>query len=141
MFVSDTGAAFARGKIFLEMLKLPVIPSATPLALGEDKFTVKKAYASQANRNLSMAMLDVIDKSDGQLKILSAGKNRFGLLGQGNDVKESEFFKPVKFGDSPITHIELGTKAAFAVAKDGKLYAWGNNDQQQMGLELGKDKT
>jgi len=126
--VSDTGAAFARGKVFLESLKLPVLPSATPLPLGEDKFTVKKAYASQANKNLSVAMLDVIDKSDGQRKILSAGRNRFGILGQGDDVKESEFFKPVNFGDSPISTIELGSRVGFAVAKDGKLYAWGTNE-------------
>jgi alpha-tubulin suppressor-like RCC1 family protein len=86
-------------------------------------------------------MLDVVDKSDGKRKILSAGRSRFGVLGQGNDVKESEFFKPVQFGDSQILNIELNSRVGFAVAKDGKLYAWGSNEYQQMGLELGKDKT
>jgi hypothetical protein len=43
---------------------------------------VKNAYSSMGSLGQPVSMLDVIDKSSGkQRKILSAGKNRFGVLG------------------------------------------------------------
>lgn len=81
LFVSDTGKLFARGKTFLDLINLPVIPTATLVPIP-DQYVVKKAYCNAGSRNQSVAFLEVIDKSDGKRrKILSAGKSRFGVLG------------------------------------------------------------
>lgn len=79
--MSDTGKLFARGKTFLDQLNLPVIATATLVPLA-DHYVVKKAYCSIGSRAHSVAMIEVIDKSDNKRrKILSAGKSRFAVLG------------------------------------------------------------
>jgi len=54
-------------------------------------------------------MIDVLDKSDGgrQRKILSAGKNRFCLLAQGDDVKESKHFKEIKLNFNLVEVVDI----------------------------------
>jgi hypothetical protein len=47
-----------------------------------DDIFVKNAYSSMGSKDQPVSMIDVIDRSSGkQRKILSAGKNRLGVLG------------------------------------------------------------
>lgn len=81
-------------------------------------------------------MLEVIDKSSGKLrKILSAGKNRFGVLAQGESVKESNMFTEIKlsFGITQFTYIEINTQCGLALTSDGQLYSWGKSEQLVLG--------
>ena len=89
-------------------------------------------------------MIEVVDKADNKRrKILSAGKSRWGLLGQGNDIEESNLFKEIKinFGLITITHIDLAQFHAMAISKEGTLYAWGNHDKVNLGLEKKEKKN
>jgi len=57
------------------------LPTATVVPLKEDQYHVNKAYLSSGNRGLTVAMIEVVDKKDeNRLKVLSAGKNKFGVL-------------------------------------------------------------
>jgi alpha-tubulin suppressor-like RCC1 family protein len=83
-------------------------------------------------------MIDVYDKKDKRRKILSAGKSRFGVLGLGESIKETNLYKEIKFDYSKvqIAHIELSVRHAFAITTTGELYAWGTNDQLALGLPV-----
>ena len=73
-------------------------------------------------------MIEVVDISDNKIrKILSAGKSRFGLLGQGEEIKEASFFKEIKvnFMMAHVIHIELSARHGMALTKEGTLYGWG----------------
>ena len=136
LFVSDTGKLFARGKFFLDSIVLPILPTATLVPL-QDNYQVKRVWATPGPKAFSVAFVEVVDLANKkQKKILSAGKSRFGVLGQGIDVKESNIFKEVKFnrGLSSVVDIQLASKSAFAITRDGKILAWGMNDSQQLGL-------
>ena len=105
----------------LETINLPIISTATLIPLP-DQYVVKKAYCNFGNRNMTVSMIDVVDKLDNKRrKILSAGKNRYGVLGQGEDVKESNMFKEIKlnFNLVTITNIEMSGKHAIAQTRDG----------------------
>jgi hypothetical protein len=80
----------------LDAIHLPVLQTATLIPLPEGTF-VKNAYSSMGSQGQPVSMIDIVDKSSGkQRKILSAGKNRFGVLGQGESVKDSNMFKEIK---------------------------------------------
>ncbi len=64
----------------LDAIELPVLQTATLIPFPENIF-VKKAYSSLGSKDQVVSMVEIIDKSSGKLrKILSAGKNRFGVL-------------------------------------------------------------
>lgn len=62
----------------------------------DDRYVAKKAYCSSGSRNQAVAIIDVYDKKDKRRKLLSAGKSRFGILGHGEQIKDSNLFKEVK---------------------------------------------
>eukprot|EP00397_Hematodinium_sp_SG-2012_P019352 GEMP01019879.1.p1 GENE.GEMP01019879.1~~GEMP01019879.1.p1 ORF type:complete len:562 (+),score=130.93 GEMP01019879.1:100-1785(+) len=67
----------------------------------------------------------------------SWGKDNSGLLGQGD---ETEVMSPTKIEgfDSRVTGISKGSRHILALTASGDVYAWGANDQGQIGA--GEDK-
>ena len=107
LFVTDNGKLFCRGKTFLDQISLPVLQTATLVPIGE-KIVVKKAYVSISTKDQAVAMLDVLDKSESRSrKILSAGKNRFCVLAQGDDVKDCKNFKEIKLNFNLVQVVDI----------------------------------
>lgn len=53
-------------------------------------------WVSQTNKTLQMVILAKFrNKATGEIQLRTLGKNTFGLLGQGKDIKESLTFKKV----------------------------------------------
>jgi alpha-tubulin suppressor-like RCC1 family protein len=91
-----------------------------------------------SSRDQAVAMLDVLDKSEGRRrKIIAAGKNRFGVLAQGDDVKDSKVFKDIKinFNLVQVVDIQMTTTFGMAITKEGTIYGWGKNDNNSLGLD------
>ena len=85
-------------------------------------------------------MIEVVDKSDNKRrKILSAGKNKFGVLGLGCEVKESKDFVKVNFGIEQIIDIAISGKHAIAISKEGTIFGWGSNDNGAIGQPKDKE--
>ncbi|KFH12124.1 regulator of chromosome condensation (RCC1) repeat-containing protein [Toxoplasma gondii VAND] len=63
------------------------------------------------------------------------GSNDDGQLGLGEDVEEDQY-EPVKLEcfSTPIRRIACGSKHCLAVAQYGDVFAWGANDNGQLGL-------
>jgi hypothetical protein len=84
-----------------------VLTTPTLVPVGEN-IIVKKVFVSVSPRDQTVVMLDVLDKSEGRRrKILSAGKNRFGVLAQGDDAKESKQFKEIKINLNLIEVVDI----------------------------------
>lgn len=105
-------------------MKLPILstPTLIPLAESDKDFLVKKAYLSVGSRNQQVAIIEVVHKTDNKtIKLLSAGKSTLGCLGQGQDIKESDIFKDVKFnpGLDKIAQVELAPSHAMILTTSG----------------------
>ena len=112
IFVTDLGKLFVRGDAFIDGLVLAKCNQVVEVPLPEN-YLVKTAYASMGNaRNQASAIIEVVDKSDKLKKFLSAGKSRFGLLGQGHGVVESKEFKEMSFHFSHLylTQLQMYTR-------------------------------
>ena len=74
-------------------------------------------------------------------KVLSFGKSEIGLLGQGHGVVVSEKPGQIVFPstgsrvETKISSISVGPSHAVAVASNGKVYAWGENEGAIMGFD------
>ncbi|CDW73494.1 UNKNOWN [Stylonychia lemnae] len=137
LYVSDEGKLYGRGDQFLSILGLESKKQAQQILLHE-RYSVKKVHCSQGNSKiLAVAIIEVYDQEDKIRKYLSAGKNQFGLLGQGAGVTTSETFQELSmhFNILSFTQLELYSKHAFAISKDGQLYVWGSNENGLLGLE------
>ena len=76
-----------------------------------------------------------VDDGSGVPKYHSVGKADHGLLGQGEDTKESKVFKPVLVPEGVVlTKLSIFADHALAVCSKGKLWAWGSNAQNRTGL-------
>jgi len=68
-------------------------------------------------------------------KLYSWGDNEFGKLGQGTTTSGDENFSPVQVGLlEDWSEISLGNDYSASIKTDGTLWAWGNNDNGQLGL-------
>ena len=95
LFLSEKGKLYCRGDIFLKSIRMEGQKSVRRIPIDE-KYQIKRVFTSQgAAPKYGVVILEVIDTEDKVKKYLSAGKNSFGLLGQGGDVKVSEEFKPM----------------------------------------------
>lgn len=74
-------------------------------------------------------------------KVLSFGKSDIGLLGQGHGVvmtdKPGQIMFPSSGGraETRISSVSVGPSHAVAVASNGRVYAWGKNDDGKMGFD------
>lgn len=81
LFLTDDGKVFGRGDQFLKIIGIDAKKEVKQIPIAE-KYTVKKMYCNQGNsKEGAVVILEVYDSENKIKKYLSAGKNRFGLLG------------------------------------------------------------
>jgi len=119
--------------VFLATLFVSIVPGSLT---GEPKpvlasSSVRPAAASSqlaAGVNFSLAV-------DSVGNVWSWGDNSEGQLGQGN-VDENPVATPVKVkGLTNVISVSAGGAHALALKADGTVWAWGNNEYDQMGVE------
>ena len=64
-----------------------------------------------------LAFINVL-LENGEEQLWSAGKSDQGLLGQGNSIKLSKTFKPIKYDSTNIKFTDISMKFEHAVAID-----------------------
>ncbi|MDR2152812.1 MAG: hypothetical protein LBO72_08325 [Helicobacteraceae bacterium] len=97
--------------------------SFTPVSsLGDNKIV---AIAAGGAHSLA---LDI----DG--KVYAAGNNEFGQLGLGDKTNRKTFALIALLKDKKIVAIAAGRAHSLALTSDGKVYAAGNNERDQLGL-------
>lgn len=76
---------------------------------------------------------------DGQ--VWSWGDNTYGQLGIDNTTEMNSPVKIEALADKVITSINAGKYTVFAIDKDGKLYGWGSNEYNILGLNTVNNKV
>ena len=61
------------------------------------------------------------------------GDNQTGELGQGNEMNSSVPLNITRLG-GPVAAISAGTDGSLALTRRGRVWAWGGNDQGQLGI-------
>ena len=92
------------------------------------------------------ALVEFEDPETGRKAIYSAGKcsnrsqdakeNNRGQLGQGHNISESRDFKKLGIDSDRVQLVDLSVGANQVIAYDseGKIWAWGKNDNHMLGL-------
>jgi alpha-tubulin suppressor-like RCC1 family protein len=70
-------------------------------------------------------------RSDG--KLFAWGKNNYGQLGNGESGGSKKELAPVQIGNSSWTAVSAGFNHSMAIRSGGSLFAWGQNNQGQLG--------
>jgi len=118
--------------VFLTTLFVSVVPGSLT---GEPKpvlasLSVRPSSASSqlsAGPNFSLAV-------DAEGNVWSWGDNSEGQLGQGN-TDENPVAAPVKVKDlTDVISVSAGGAHALALKADGTVWAWGNNEYDQLGI-------
>jgi len=102
----------------------------------------EKVWVCKTTSGRSQVVLAQFKRSDGDTEkglyeFRTIGKNQYGLLGQGADIKESKTFKPVDFGDMKINSIEEVVVGNLHVMMRlnglNKVFTWGcyNTDNEE----------
>ena len=111
----------------------------------ENEAVVNKVLVSNYNDKDDSVVFLLVDVK-GERHILSAGKNKKGLLGQGKkdgaDVIESRKFTKLDYDhtNTNFTEVFAGYDHAFAVTDKGELYGWGCNIHRRLGHDTEGDK-
>jgi alpha-tubulin suppressor-like RCC1 family protein len=67
--------------------------------------------------------------------VFSFGKGTHGRLGQGNDLNKYEPILIEGLAEETVTSISAGCRHAGAITKEGRLFMWGFNFYDQLGIE------
>jgi uncharacterized repeat protein (TIGR02543 family) len=81
-------------------------------------------------------------KNDG--RIMGAGQNNYGQLGNGNTQNQTLFGEVIDFDGSEMTdvaHASLGDTHSMILRQDGTLWAMGKNSDNQLGTNLSGNQT
>ncbi|CDW84904.1 hect e3 ubiquitin [Stylonychia lemnae] len=134
LFVTEDGKLYGIGNRLMKELGLDCDQKIINIPLKEGA-KVLKAYASMG-KNSPLAFLKV-QLENGKIEFWSAGKNEQGLLGQGQQVKHSKLFKPLKFDQENIQFVEFSCYGdhAMAIDQNGQLWAWGCNLSKRAGFK------
>jgi alpha-tubulin suppressor-like RCC1 family protein len=75
-------------------------------------------------------------------RVYARGANAAGQLGIGNKTNMREFVHVEFAGDSTsaIKSVACGSLHSLALARTGKLYAWGSAERNELGVDLGREE-
>lgn len=78
----------------------------------------------------------VILRADGS--VWTYGDNKYGELGDGTKVSRDDLAKVTFTGDVKIKDIASGDNHVLALDVDGNVWAWGRNNYNQLGIDIGE---
>lgn len=106
-----------------------------------ENLSAKRVWTSKY-KNTHVFIVEVEDKDTHETYLLSAGnweclngEQYFAVLGQGKEPAEG-FFGRLDYDHKTIkfSKVSLYAKHALALTEDGKLYGWGSNERNNLGL-------
>ena len=106
----------------------------SPIQIGTN--TNWRSFSGKAGGTTSAFMMAT--KTDGTL--WTWGQNRYGQLGQnGNELSSNGISSPTQVGSGTdwSNEISRGVQYAVAIKTDGTLWGWGQNQQGQLGQNIG----
>lgn len=113
--MTETGKLYCIGNRFLKEIGLQSEGTIISIPIKED-VKVLRCYSSTTNKKYSAIIKVKLDNGTEQL--WSAGKNDFGLLGQGPGVISSKSFKPLAYDSSAIKFDQVSLLSNHAMALD-----------------------
>ncbi|CAB3379992.1 Hypothetical predicted protein [Cloeon dipterum] len=106
-----------------------------------DKWEIFQELSDELKRNIRLAVVCdggaiYVTKDD---QVFGFGRNEIGFLGTGDKQSRTEHTKIEQLCGQNIQDLQFAYLTFFAISATGSVYAWGKNDNGQLGLGTKKD--
>ena len=138
VYCTDNGKVYAAGDKFLKYIGAMLGTNTYyRIPLEEGVIPIKPLCVN--SRKLGKLILLLV-QVNGRNQIWSIGCSKIGLLGQDENLIQSQEFSALNYDTENIIFKDVKTKFqhAMALTEDGRLFAWGNNIEFRCGLPENK---